>query len=159
MKRLVTKLGLAATVLLGTTVSAETAKTTAPTQAQDAPACAMRAEPVAIAMRRVAVHSEEDPTGLWTKAAIYNVNTPHKTAVWSGSGALCDGSTITVTQIVNRQCSSPVVCPARVARTTGSERKIVAWYEQICTDPQRIAVRANGTFLSACDVDFPLAQP
>ena len=153
-----TKLCLASAVALG---APAWAATSAPTQAQTSKAlsCAAQAEPIAITMRRVAVHSEEDPTGLWTKEQIYNINTPHKTALWSGSGTLCDGSTITVTQIVNRQCSSPVVCPARVARTTGSERKIVMWYEQVCTDHGRIAVRADGTFLNACDMDFPLLQP
>ena len=41
-------------------------------------------------------------------------------------------------------------------RKTAEERKIVKQYEQICTNHQRIAVRADGSYLTACDIDFPL---
>ena len=122
----------------------------------EAASCKAGDAAVAIPMARVAAHSDTDPTGLWSKEDIRNINTPHKTAVWTGSDKLCDGSTVTVTQIVNRQCSSPTVCPARVQRKTAEESKIVKQYEQICTNHQRIAVRADGSYLTACDIDFPL---
>lgn len=145
---------IAAALLLGVPAWAATAQPAA----GEAASCKAGDAVVAIPMTRVAAHSDSDPTGLWSKEDIRNINTPHKTAVWTGSGKLCDGSTVTVTQIVNRQCSSPTVCPARVQHKTAEERKIVKQYEQICTNHQRIAVRADGSYLTACDIDFPLER-
>ena len=152
MKPTMNSLCIAAALLLGVPAWAAPAQPAA----EKAASCKAGDAAVAIPMARVAVHSDTDPTGLWNEADIRNINTPHKTAVWTGSGRLCDGSTVTVTQIVNRQCSSATVCPARVQRKTAEESKIVMQYEQICTNHQRIAVRADGRYLTACDIDFPL---
>ena len=152
MKPTMNSLCVSAALLLGVPAWSAPAQPAA----REAASCKAGDAAVAIPMARVAVHSDTDPTGLWSKEDIYNINTPHKTAVWTGSGKLCDGSTFTVTQIVNRQCSSATVCPACVQRKTAEKSKIVKQYEQICTNHQRIAVRADGSYLTACDIDFPL---
>lgn len=113
---------------------------------------------VAVPMRRIAAHVDSDPQGLWTDFEIWNPNTPDKSDIWSGRARLCDGSVVTVTQIVNRQCSSATVCPARVVRQTGDRTETMLSYKQICMNRQRISVSRNGVWLTACDIDTRLSR-
>ena len=99
----------------------------------------------------------EDPRHIWTSGALWNPNTPARTSIWQASVFPCEGELI-VSQIVNRQCSSATVCPARVMLLTQSGNQTLLDYKQICTIHERFELRGDGRQLRACGQAFDLEQ-
>jgi hypothetical protein len=111
---------------------------------------------VHLAMKRTAERTQSDPSGIWSNWDIWNPYSPEKTDIWEGSYPLCGGGQVVVSQIVNRQCTSPSACPTRVVvrHAPGSVDKTLISYTQACTVHETFMLRQDGSQLTACDQPF-----
>jgi hypothetical protein len=116
-------------------------------------ACNTKGGMIDVPMQQTAEQAETDPAGVWTKWEMWNPSTPARTTIWSGTA--CGGEVI-VSQIVNRQCSSAAICPARVVLRQGSTQHVLLDYKQVCTLHQTFRLHADLSALEACGQSVPL---
>jgi hypothetical protein len=111
-----------------------------------------------ISMRRIAEGVTQDPSRVWTDDEIWNPNTPRGTDIWEGAYKRCDGKTVIVSQIVNRQCSSETVCPIRIVLhdPAGNAERALLHYRQACVLRDTFRIRNDTREFWACDIPFPL---
>ena len=109
-----------------------------------------------VRMQLTVEHAEEDPARVWSAWDLWNPNSPQRTAIWTGVVPTCGGGEIIVSQIVNRQCSSSVVCPARVVHRRPGGERVLMGYEQICTVHGTFELQGDLGALRACDVSVAL---
>lgn len=104
-----------------------------------------------VSMKRVAEAVTSDPTGIWGNR-IRNFNNPNGTDIWIGTERYCDGSVMTISQFVNRQCSNENTCPIRVMLQKPGANKVdlLVNYQQACTDHETFLVRTDGRGIMTC---------
>jgi hypothetical protein len=109
---------------------------------------------VQFSMRRIAERAHSDPSGLWGDRELWNPNTPRGTDIWEGHYTRCDGKTVIVSQIINRQCSSETVCPVRVVLRdpAGNADRMLIDYEQACVLRDTFRIRFDAGEFQACDI-------
>jgi hypothetical protein len=106
-------------------------------------------------MQRSATEVEEDPLSVWTRHELSDLTSSATTTIWQGTFPVCGGQVI-VSQIINRQCSSATLCPARVVFRDGQKETVLLDYKQVCTLHSAFEMRGDSGELRACDHTFRL---